>query len=247
MPSDHHNEGGVGRAAMMMAAGLGNRMRPLTDHRPKPLVELAGRTLLDRGLERLEAAGVETVVVNVHYLAGMIEAHLSGRMVPRIVISDERGRLLDTGGGIANVLDRLGGEAFFVVNSDSVWQEGEVPLLEQLRAAWKGDRMDCLLALSPSQDALGYNGQGDFERGQDGRLTRRPADAVAPYVNTGAYLVHPRLFTDLPAAPFSMNLLWDRAIDSGRLYGVVMEGLWMHVGTPEALGEAEARLLQLEP
>lgn len=231
----------------MMAAGLGNRMRPLTDTRPKPLIELAGCTLLDRGLARLEAAGVETVVVNVHYLAEMIENHLSSRTVPHIVISYERDRLLDTGGGIANVLGQLGDEAFFVVNSDSVWREGDVPLLDQLRGAWDGTKMDCLLALAPTHGSLGYSGSGDFQRAPDGRLARRADDASAPYVNTGAYLVHPRLFTDLPDEPFSMNLLWDRAITAGRLYGVAMGGLWMHVGTPDALAEAEARLIQLAP
>ncbi len=229
---------------MIMAAGLGTRMRPLTDTRPKPLVVLGGKPLLDHGLARLEAAGVEKVVVNVHYLAGLIEAHVKPRTHPNIYISDERGLLLDTGGGITKALPELGDDAFFVLNCDSLWHETADPLLDQLRAAWDGSTMDCLLALAPTQGSLGYDGAGDFERYANGTLTRR-AGTQAPFVNTGAYLVHPRVFQGTPDGPFSMNLIWDKLIAQGRLHGVPMDGLWMHVGTPEALAEAEARLVQL--
>ena len=229
---------------MIMAAGLGTRMRPLTESVPKPLVELDGRTLLDHGLARLEAAGVEKVVVNVHYLPGMIEVHLAGRVCPEIVISDERALLMDTGGGLAQALPHLGADPFFVLNCDSLWHETGIPLLEQLRAAWDGSRMDCLLALAPAQGSLGYDGAGDFTRDADGRLARR-SEERAPYVNTGAYVVHPRVFVGAPETPFSMNVIWDDLIARGGLYGHPMDGQWMHIGTPQALAEAEARLIQL--
>lgn len=229
---------------MIMAAGLGTRMRPLTNTVPKPLVMLGGRPLLDHGLARLEAAGVTKVVVNVHYLAELMKAHLEPRTRPEIFVSDERDILLDTGGGITKALPELGDDAFFVINCDSLWHERATPLLRQLSTAWDGSRMDCLLALAPTQGSLGYDGAGDFERDAGGVLTRRTG-ATAPFVNTGAYLVHPRVFDDAPDGPFSMNLIWDALIARERLYGLPMDGLWMHVGTPEALAEAEARLVQL--
>lgn len=231
--------------AMIMAAGLGTRMRPLTDSVPKPLVVLGGQPLLDHCLARLAAAGVKKVVVNVHYLADLIEDHLRARTEPEIYVSDERDLLLDTGGGISRALPELGEDAFFVLNCDSLWHETAVPLLEQLRNAWDDATMDCLLALAPTRGSLGYDGAGDFERAADGTLTRR-AGATAPFVNTGAYLIHPRVFKGAPSKPFSMNVIWDALIAEGRLHGIAMDGLWMHVGTPEALAEAEARLIQLE-
>ena len=231
--------------AMMMAAGLGTRMRPLTETRPKPLVELAGRTLLDHGLDRLAAAGVESVVVNVHYLADQIERHAEGRQTPSIVISDERDALLETGGGIARALPHLGEAPFYVINSDAVWWEDGRPLLQKLADAWNGDTMDCLLALAPRTGSLGYHGAGDFHKSAGGALSRRGADGPAPFVNTGVYIVHPRVFEDAPEGAFSMNLIWDALIPRGRLHGVELDGLWMHVGTPEALAEAEARLIEL--
>lgn len=229
---------------MIMAAGLGTRMRPLTNTVPKPLIALGGKALLDHALARLEEDGVEKVVINVHYLADRIEAHVSGRNRPRLSISDERELLLDTGGGVAKALPELGPHPFFVLNCDSLWREAGVPLLQQLREAWDGGRMDCLMALAPTTGSLGYAGAGDFERAADGVLTRRTGE-TAPFVNTGAYIVHPRVFRDIPAGPFSMNLIWDRLIAERRLHGHPMDGLWMHVGTPDALAEAEARLVQL--
>ena len=229
---------------MILAAGRGTRMRPLTDTLPKPLVRLAGRALLDHAFERLEAAGIGRAVVNVHHFADQVERHVAARTGIDIAVSDERDLLLDTGGGLARALPELGQAAFYVLNSDSVWLEGETPMLDRLRMGWRDDEMDCLLALCPTGDALGFSGPGDFSLDPSGRLVRRAGD-TAPYVNTGIYLAHPRIFRDLPEGPFSMNLLWDRAIERGRLHGVVFDGLWMHVGTPEALAEAEQRLAEL--
>jgi MurNAc alpha-1-phosphate uridylyltransferase len=232
------------KRAMMLAAGLGKRMRPLTATTPKPLIEVAGRALMDHGLDRLEAAGVEEVVVNVHYLADLVEVHASRRQHPRVHVSDERGRLLDTGGGIAKALPLLGDEPFYLVNSDSFWIEGVSPNLARLANSWDGDRMDGLLMLAATVPAVGYDGPGDFMLDAVGRLSRRPASKIAPFAYSGAAILHPRLFEGAPEGRFSLNLLFDRAIEAGRLFGVRMEGVWLHVGTPEAIGEAEAAIHQ---
>ena len=232
----------IGKTAMVLAAGYGQRMRPLTLTRPKPLIEVAGKALIDHGLDRLRAAKVETAVVNVHYLPDQIEAWAARQSTPRIVISDERGEILDTGGGIARALPLLGVAPFFVVNSDSFWVEEGEPALDRLRAAWDDRRMDCLLLLSPLERTVGYDGAGDFVRGEDGRLSRRGAAGGTPLAYIGGYLVAPRLFAGAPEGKFSMNLLWDRAIAAGRLFGLVHRGRWLHVGTPEAIAQAEAAL-----
>ncbi len=234
----------VGKTGMILAAGFGTRMRPLTDTLPKPLISVGGITLLDRALDQMLRAGVGKAVVNVHYLAEQIETHVARQRAPAIVISDEREKLLDTGGGLKKALPHLEDHAFFVSNGDSLWVEGAVPLLQALRSAWRDDEMDCLLALAPI-DALGYEGDGDFHLASDGRLRRAQAGPGGAYVATGIYLVHPRLFENAPDEPFSMNLLWDRAIADGRLHGLLGDGEWMHVGTPGALADAEARLLEL--
>ena len=225
--------------AMVMAAGLGRRMRPLTDDVPKPLVRLCGRPLIDYAIDRLIGAGIGTIVVNVHYLADAVERHLAGRGDIEVVISDERDHLLDTGGGAARVLETLGPGPFFVINSDSVWLEGIGAGLARMRRRWNDAEMDCLILLASTVTSVGYGGRGDFHMDVSGRLMRRPETEVAPFVNTGAYLIHPRLFTDLPDGAFSMNLLWDRAIGAERLFGIRHDGVWMHVGTPEALNQAE--------
>ncbi len=225
--------------AMVLAAGHGLRMRPLTETRPKPLLPLAGKTLIDHVLERLAAAGVSRAVVNVHYLADMIEAHLAGRTAPEIVISDERGLLLDTGGGVARALDALGAEDFFIHNSDSVWIEGAVPVLDRLADRWDPEAMDALLLLAPAQGAIGYAGSGDFVMDAEGRLDRREEVGVAPFVFTGVSIVQARLFEGCPEGAFSLNRLFDRAIAERRLFGIRHDGVWMHVGTPPALKEAE--------
>lgn len=224
---------------MMLAAGIGKRMRPLTATTPKPLIEVAGRSLIDHGLDRLEAAGVEEVVVNVHYLADLVEVHVGRRVVPKAVISDERAKLLDTGGGILKVIDRFGGEPFYLMNSDSFWIEGVRANLRLLAESWDEARMDGLLLLSSTVPAVGYDGRGDFLLDSLGRLTRRRPPAIAPFAYAGAAILHPRLFRDAPDGPFSLNRLFDAAMAEGRLFGVRMEGVWLHVGTPEAVRDAE--------
>lgn len=227
------------KTGMVLAAGLGKRMRPLTDEIPKPMVRLKGRPLIDHVLDRLSAAGVARAVVNVHYRADVLEAHLRGRKAPEIVISDERGLLLDTGGGIMHARDKLGSEPFLIHNSDSVWVEGVGANLERLFAAWDPDAMDSLMLLASATGSLGYEGTGDFVMDKDGRLSRRGERQMAPFVFTGVSIAHPRMFENAPEGAFSLNKVWDNAIESGRLYGVRLDGLWMHVGTPEALTEAE--------
>ncbi len=229
-------------AAMVLAAGLGTRMRPLTDTRPKPLVPVAGKALLDHGLDRLAAAGVDTAVVNVHYLAEQIIAHVAGRQAPRIVISDERDRLLETGGGVVRALPLLGPAPFFLLNADSFWVETGAPALAALAAAWDPAAMDALLLLARPAGATGYDGPGDFAMDAAGRLRRRGAAPRAPYVYTGAGILAPALFAGAPEGAFSLNLLFDRAIAAGRLHGVVLDGTWCHVGTPGAIAAAEAAL-----
>lgn len=232
----------IGTSAMVLAAGLGQRMRPITLARPKPLVEVAGKALIDHGFDRLRQAGVSTAVVNVHYLADQIEAWAAQQVTPRIIISDERGELLDTGGGVAKALPFLGEQPFFVINSDSFWIDGPEPALDRLRAAWDDTIMDCLLLLSPLPQTVGYDGTGDFVRDASGRLGRKSKVAGEPLAYIGAYLASPRLLADAPPGKFSMNVLWDRAIATGRLFGLSHQGLWLHVGTPDAIVLAEAAL-----
>lgn len=224
---------------MVLAAGIGKRMRPLTATVPKPLIEVSGRALIDHALDTLEAAAVETTVVNVHYLHTLVEAHLASRRKPNIVISDERDALLDTGGGIARALPLLGPQPFFLLNSDSFWIEGAQPNLRWLAASWDNEAMDALLLLAPTVGAIGYQGVGDFRMNTTGALRRRPERDVAPFVYAGAGLFHPRLFDGCPDGAFSLNTLFDRAIEANRLYGIRMDGLWLHVGTPDAIAEAE--------
>lgn len=234
----------TGRTAMMLAAGLGTRMRPLTLTRPKPLIEVAGRSLLDRGVDALERAGVEHVVVNKHYLPDQIEAWARARKRPHISVQDEIELILDTGGGVARALPQLGDEPFFVLNSDSFWVDGPVPALQRMRNAWDEARMDCLLLLAAKSRSVGFDGPGDFDTDPEGRLVRRRGE-VAELIYAGAYLVHPRLFEGAPDGVFSMNLLWNRAIAEGRLYGIEHEGWWLHVGTPDAIALAEQKLAEL--
>ncbi|MEM8813182.1 MAG: nucleotidyltransferase family protein [Pseudomonadota bacterium] len=232
------------KRAMVLAAGLGKRMRPITTTTPKPLVEVAGRALIDHGLDRLAAAGIETAVVNVHYLADLIETHLKRRPAPKIIISDERSKLLDTGGGIAKALPHFEDEPFVLMNSDSFWVEGVRPNLQGLVNAWDETRMDILLMLAPTVASVGYPGRGDFLLSPDGRLNRRPERGVAPFVYAGVAILHPRIFADSNTGAFSLNQLLDQAIEAERLFGIRMEGLWFHVGTPDAIAEAEAALLE---
>jgi MurNAc alpha-1-phosphate uridylyltransferase len=227
------------RRAMVLAAGIGKRMRPVTVTTPKPLIEIGGRAMIDYGLDRLVRAGVETAVVNVHYLPDLIRVHVGRRQSPQIVISDERDRLLDTGGGTARALPDLGDAPFYLLNSDSFWIEGPRPNLDWLADGWRDDAMDALLLVASTVRTIGYGGRGDFRMSPDGRLSRRPEREVAPFVYAGAAILHPRLFAEAPDGPFSLNLLFDRAIEADRLFGVRLDGLWLHVGTPEAIAEAE--------
>lgn len=229
---------------MVLAAGLGTRMRPLTDTRPKPLVEVCGKPLIEYGFDRLRAAGVGKVVINVHYLADQIEAWAAAQSSPAIAISDERAGILDTGGGVTKALPLLGPVPFFVLNSDSFWIDEGNPALERLRSAWNGTIMDCLLLLCPLTRTVGYDGSGDFVMAADGRVARKGRSTGVPLAYIGAYLVSPQLFEDAPSGKFSMNLLWDRAIGRNRLYGISHTGIWLHVGTPDAIVVAERALDQ---
>ncbi len=228
--------------AMVLAAGLGMRMRPLTLERPKPLVVLRGRALLDRALDRLRAAGVTRTVVNTHYLAAMIEDHLSDQA--DIVLSPEAERL-ETGGGVARALPQLGGAPFYVVNSDAVWRDGPVPALDRLAAAWDAAAMDVLLLVQPVDRAMGYHGAGDYHLGADGRLRRRGTAERAAHLFAGVQILNPTIFDDIPDGAFSLNLLYDRAEAAGRLHGLEHDADWFHVGTPEDLAATEAALADL--
>ena len=229
-------------SAMVLAAGFGQRMRPLTDHRPKPLVPLAGRPLLDHVLDRLAVAGVTRAVVNVHYLPEMIEAHLARRARPEILISDERPQILDTGGAVQKALVQLGAAPFFVHNSDSVWIERNGSTLRRMMDAWDDDTMDSLLLLAPIATSIGYAGRGDYSLEGDSRPRRRRDGGAVPFVFAGVSINHPRLFCNAPEGPFSILRLWDEAEAAGRLAVIQLDGQWMHIGTPEALAEAEERL-----
>jgi len=230
------------RTAMVLAAGLGERMRPLTDRMPKPLVPVAGKPLIDHVLDRLAAAGVGRAVVNVHYLADMIERHLKDRTRPQIVISDERDKLLNTGGGVVKALAALGREPFFHVNSDTIWIDGVKPNLERLAEAFDPTTMDALLLLAPVSTSIGYAGRGDFTMAPDGRLTKRGERDTVPFVYAGAAILRPELFKNAPAGAFSLTTLFQRAEAVDRLHGLRLEGVWMHVGTPEAIKDAEAAI-----
>lgn len=227
--------------AMVLAAGLGKRMRPLTATRPKPLVRVAGKPMIDHALDALADAGVARAVINVHYLPDLIEAHLKGRKSPAITISDEREQLLETGGGLIRAASHLP-DPFFCLNSDNLWLDGPVNAFAQLSAAWDPERMDALLLMVAHKGARNFRGKGDFHMDKQGVLARRRSGRIAPFVFTGIQLVSKRLLRDAPEGPFSTNLLWDRAIEEGRLYGVTFGGVWFEVGTPEAIGPTEAAL-----
>jgi MurNAc alpha-1-phosphate uridylyltransferase len=238
--------GAVPRTAMVMAAGLGKRMRPLTDTRPKPLVEVAGKPLLDHCLDRLQAAGVTKAVVNVHYLADMLEDHLSKRgQGLEILVSDERDLLLETGGGLVKALPLIDADPFLAVNSDNLWTDGPADTLRSLASAWDAARMDALLLLVPRERAYCHAGQGDFHMTEEGRLSRREPGGTAPFVYTGIQMISKRLLEgEHPAGPFSTNLFWDRAIAEGRCYGAMHQGLWFDVGAPANFEVAEELLAQ---
>lgn len=232
------------RFAMVLAAGLGKRMRPITERIPKPLVEIAGRTLLDRGLDQLEEAGVETAVVNVHHLAQQIVDHARGRARPRVIISDETAGLLDSAGGVIKALPLLGSDPFFVLNADTFWIDRSERDLDRLKLAWDGAAMDILLMLADPEDATGHTGGTDFLLGADGRLARAKG-APGGLVYAGAFIVRPQVFAGAQPGPAGLNAYFDRAIAAGRLFGLRMNGAWITVGTPDAIPAAEARLAAL--
>lgn len=226
----------LARTAMVMAAGLGKRMRPLTVTTPKPLVRVAGKPLIEHVMGHLADAGMQRVIVNVHYLADALEAHLKAQHYPfELMISDERDLLLETGGGLVQALPMIDEDPFFCLNSDNVWLESARSCFDELRGAWDDDRMDALLLLVPHSRAGNYQGMGDFHLDQMGRIARRRPARVAPYIYTGIQLLSRRLLVDAPPGAFSTNLLWNRAIASGRLYGVAHLGQWFDVGTPGAI------------
>ncbi|MGE0022554.1 MAG: nucleotidyltransferase family protein [Hyphomicrobium sp.] len=226
--------------AMVLAAGLGTRMRPLTDRMPKPLVPLKGKPLIDHVLDRLAVGGITRAVVNVHHFADQIEAHLAGRKKPGITISDERAAVLDTGGAVVKALPLLGSGPFLIHNSDSIWVDGIGSNIARLVRAFDPEHMDSLMLLALGATSIGYDGHGDFLMAPDGLLARRGERGEAPFAFTGVSIAHPRLFKDAPKGKFSLNLLWNRAIERGRLYGMRLDGVWMHVGTPQAVDDAES-------
>jgi MurNAc alpha-1-phosphate uridylyltransferase len=228
------------QTAMVLAAGLGKRMRPLTATRPKPLIEVAGRTLLDRALDRVEAAGIPNAVVNAHYFADQIEAAVKARKgTLNISVSDERAELLETGGGVTKALPLIAADPFFVVNADNLWIDGSTDTLRLLAQRWNPEQMDALLLLVPLARATGYEGRGDFHMDPAGVVRPRGEFRVAPFVFSGIQLISKRLFDGETPEPFSMWRVWNKAIEAGRFYGAVHQGLWFHVGTPASVGETE--------
>jgi MurNAc alpha-1-phosphate uridylyltransferase len=227
------------KTAFVLAAGLGMRMRPLTDTRPKALVEVMGRSLIDHALDRLAAADVNLAVVNLHHFADQIEAHLVRRTRPKLIFSDEREGLLNTGGGAAKALSQLGTAPFFLLNSDSLWIEGATPNLTRLGQAFDAGRMDALLLLASTVTAIGYDGSGDYFMDARGALRRRAGDEKASSIYAGAAILSPMLFDGAPDGAFPLTPLFDRAQEKGRLFGLVLEGTFLHVGTPAALVAAE--------
>lgn len=231
----------IPKRAMVLAAGRGLRMRPITERTPKPMIPVAGRALVDHALDRLEDAGVETAVVNTFHLADQIERHLAKRKTPAIVFSRET-ELLETGGGVKRALAEFGKAPFFVVNADAFWLNGPTDALERMAAIWDDDTMDGLLLLHSTVDAYGYSGRGDFNCTAAGKLARRPEMEVAPWLFTGIQILKPEVFADSPAGAFSLNRIYDRLLEAERLFGVVHDGEWFHIGTPDGLAEAEAYL-----
>ncbi len=226
---------------MVLAAGKGLRMRPLTEKTPKPMITLNGQPLIDHVLDRLADTGVIEAVVNTHHLSGQIERHLSARTSPKIIFSKEV-ELLETGGGIKNALNKLGDTPFFAVNTDVFWLNGPSDALGRLSNIWDPDKMDALLLLHSTINAYGYSGKGDFNSDPSGRLSRRPESEIVPWLFTGIQILKPEVLLEMPEGPFSLNLVYDHLLETKRLYGVIHDGEWFHVGTPQGLADAEAYL-----
>jgi len=228
--------------AMIMAAGYGTRMRPLTNTTPKPLVKVRGRALIDHVIDRLVATGVNTIVVNIHYMGDQIAAHVAKRKDAKFIISDETDNLLDSGGGIYRAISHFDGQPFFHANADTVWVEGVSHALDRLKARWDDKEMDALMLLAPTVTTVCYDGRGDFMMDSDGRLSRVPEGYVSPFVWMSMEIVHPRLFDGVTETKFSINPLWDKAIAKGRLFGQRLDGVWMHIDRPDAVTASEEYL-----
>jgi MurNAc alpha-1-phosphate uridylyltransferase len=228
---------------MVLAAGLGVRMRPLTDKMPKPLVSVAGKPLLDHVLDRLAEVSVTTAVVNVHYLPDQIIQHVKSRTAPRVIISDERDVVLGTGGGVVKALPLLGDAPFYHLNADTMWIDGVQSNLERLAEAFDPARMDILLLMAPTSHSIGYSGCGDYAMQTDGALRKRKEHQVVPFVYAGAAIMSPAIFKNAPTGEFSLTKIFDAANEQERLFGLRLDGLWMHVGTPDAVQAAEEALL----
>jgi MurNAc alpha-1-phosphate uridylyltransferase len=224
---------------MIMAAGFGTRMRPLTNKTPKPLVKVQGRALIDHVMDRLIEAGVKTIVVNIHYMGDQIRAHVEKRKDVEIIVSDETDTILDSGGGIFKALPHFKGEPFYHANADTVWVEGASHALERLKAAWNPAEMDALMLLASTVTTVCYDGRGDFMMDADGRLSRVPEGRISPFVWMSMEILHPRLFDGAQPGKFSINPLWDKAIAKGRLFGQRLDGVWMHIDRPEAVTQSE--------
>ena len=233
--------------AMILAAGFGKRLRPITNKTPKPMLEVAGRTLLDHSIDHLAASGIEKVVINIHHLGSLIEQHISRRTDVEIVISNESDEILETGGGVAKALPLLGEDPFFVINGDVLWLDGPTPALRRLARTWDQSRMDVLLLLHSTVEAYGYDGSGDFFADPEGTLIRRPEREVSPYLFAGVQILQAKSFTETPVGSFSLNLIYDQAIEEGRLFGSVHDGDWFHIGTAGGLSEAEEYFRQRFP
>lgn len=230
-------------SAMVLAAGLGLRMRPITETIPKPLVQVAGKTLLDHVLDKVAETSVEKVVVNVHYLPDQIIRHLAGRNYPRTIVSDERNEILGTGGGVVKALPQLGTEPFYHLNADTLWIDGVRPNLVRLAETFDAERMDMLMLVASTAASIGYDGRGDYTMSTDGALHARKENQIAPFVYAGAAIIHPRLFANAPKGEFGLQALFATAEEAGRLFGLRLDGTWMHVGTPDAIGAAERAVL----
>ncbi len=247
IPSVNMPDKEIGRSGMILCAGLGTRMQPLTLTTPKPLISVAGKALIGHAVEQLENNGVTNIIVNTHYLGDQVEAWVSQHGNSAIKISDETDELLETGGGVVKAKNLLGTAPFFVLNSDAFWIDRPgVSTLARMRTAFDANECDFLLLLAEHNSAIGFDGNGDFFCDPDGRLQRRGNADFAPYIFAGCYLVHPRVLDNIPVHPFSMNVLWNRALKSGRVWGLVHDGLWLHVGTPDAIGAAEEAIKQFK-
>lgn len=230
--------------AMVLAAGLGLRLRPITNKTPKPLVKVVDRTLLDHTLDRLFNVGVERVVVNIHHLAEQVEQHLSNRKDMEIIISSEEGNLLETGGGVKKALAHFSNMPFFISNADVLWLNGPLPALGRMIERWDEDKMDVLMMIHSTVEAYGYSGEGDFEADASGKLSRKKEREVTPYLFTGVQIIHPRMFENTPEGAFSLNIIYNKAIEADRLFGLVHDGEWFHIGTPDGLAQANVYMGQ---